>query len=96
MANLYSIYDSQSGLCLGQNKTASQIADLFGVKLGSVYRTAIRGHILNGKYRIKITGEGRKRDLETDDDTLRIMEEWEDVTEKMRAYFQKIRKELGK
>lgn len=89
--NLYSIYDSDSGLRLGKNKTAVQIASLFGVKKENVYRAAVSGHILSGKYRIELTCENiRKKD---DLEKMKLLSTWDEVVRPLREYFRRVRLE---
>lgn len=91
--NLYSIYDSETGQCLGKDKTAGQIEKLFGVKQSGVYKSATRGHILNGKYRIEFVGRVLAGEKISDAETIAWMKEWEQVTENIRAHFRKIRRQ---
>ena len=90
--NLYNIYDSESGLCLGKKKTAGQIANLFGISQNNIYQNEIRGYLLLGKYRLELET--------TEEPALRpenasIMKEWDDVTRKAREYFKYVRDKRG-
>lgn len=96
MVNLYSIYDTESKSFIGKKMTASEISDLIGTKINNVYPSATRGQLLDGRYKVKITGVGKRKKTNMDAETLKVMEEWEEVTEKLRRYFTKTRKELGK
>lgn len=89
--NLYSIYDSETGLCLGKNKTVEQISNLFGVPQGGVYRAAMRGHILSGKYRVELSGQGVKE--KEDSKKAEMMREWEETVKPLREYFKLARQE---
>lgn len=90
--NLYNIYDSESGLCLGKNKTAEQISELFGVKARTVRSSALGGHYLLGKYQIKLDEQEKEKWRPHTQDDYAVMDEWDEVTEKARIYFRHMRK----
>lgn len=96
MVNLYSIYDTESKSFIGEKMTASEISDLIGTKINNVYPSATSNQLLEGRYRVKITGIGKPKRINMDAETMRVMEEWEEVTEKLRRYFQKARRSIGR
>lgn len=87
--NLYNIYDAETELCLGKNKTAVQISNLFGIKQESVYRSAVSGDIISGKYRVELMEENTQGNA--DCDKRRMLSEWDEVVEPIREYFRRAR-----
>lgn len=87
--NLYNIYDSESGVCLAEGKTSDNLAETFNVPKGGIYRSAMRGHILNGKYRVSICDSGVREKIDTR--KLEKMKEWDDTVRPLRIYFHRLR-----
>lgn len=80
---------------MGKNKTAIQISDLFGIKTERVYRAAISGYIVAEKYRIEFMESKVEKKRPFREEDLRVMADWDDVTEKARAFFRHIRQKRG-
>jgi hypothetical protein len=93
--NLYSIYDTESDLCLGHCKTSKQVSELFGKSTNYIAQAARRNNVINGKYLIVMEENNKPKrkprtsmqraGVEEKQKMKELMAEWDRVTGAIRA-----------